>query len=181
MHFSLTIFNLRYVYGEVTLLQAESDPLKVVVRSDEMLQVKPLALCLAQEEGGNDFLVSLDLPFNHPNHRAHQGLSVRGYLSPLSSEQTMNRRATLWLSLPTEGSERLVQSPLRQTWQSHREGWARQRGGEGERDVCLGRVLWPRLGGCSPSHPRFLFQSHQALWLDCYLLPCPSLAPQATL
>lgn len=40
-----------------------------------------------------------------------------------------------WLSLPTEGSERLVQPPLRQTWQHHHEGWAQQRGGEGERCV----------------------------------------------
>lgn len=64
-----------------------------------MLQVKPLALCLAQREGGKDFLFSPDLPLNHPNHRAHQGLSVRGYLSPLSSEKTMNRRATLGLAL----------------------------------------------------------------------------------
>ena len=54
----------------------------------------------------------------------------------------MNRRATLGLSLPIEGSERLVQSPLSQTWQSHREGWAQQigRGGR-ERSLRGGRCV----------------------------------------
>ena len=82
MHFRLRIFNLRCVYGDVTLLQVESDPLKVVVRSDEMLQVKPVAPCLARREGGNDFLFKPGLPLSHPRHRAHKGLTSEGICHP---------------------------------------------------------------------------------------------------
>lgn len=42
--------------------------------SDEMLQVKHLAPCLAQREGGND-LFSSDLPLSQHGHRAHEGLT----------------------------------------------------------------------------------------------------------
>lgn len=63
-----------------------------------------------------------------------------------------------------------------------------QRGGGGRerslRDVsgvCLGRVLWPRLRGCSPSYPRFCFSVISTVAGSSRLPPGASPAPQATL
>ena len=95
----------------------------------------------------------------------------------------MNRRATLGLSLPIEGSERPVQSPLSQTWQSHREGWAQQRGWGGSYGQGSGVAQPPVLDSCFSlirhcgwTYCLILLQPHRPLSRTPCLLkpPCPS-------